>query len=327
MKPRLLDLFCGAGGASTGLAELGLEPFGFDAWPLACESHQANGHATVCADLNTWAWRGGCDLLWASPPCQPFSASGNHDGHLDPRDGMPAFLRAVEEMRPGIVAMENVKGLTFKKHRWYLDACMKRLADLGYRADWRVLNAADYGVPQTRERVIVIARRDDGPLSWPTPTHAKEPGLLGELPWVTMADALGWTGAVGFPRRDDTGTSGDGYRECDWFAVGQPAPHVTGKWRSWTLTRPATTIAGDPRVWAPGHKINADDIAHGRTGQDRAGSNAIRVTINQAAALQGFPPGYVFKGSKTAQFQQVGNAVPPALAKAIVGALLGCSAP
>lgn len=98
-------------------------------------------------------------------------------------------------------------------------------------------------------------------------------------------------------------------------------------WRTWgergdPAERPATTVAGDPRIPSPGHKRNADDEAAGRAGYEgRAGENAIRVTLEEAAALQTFPTGYPWDGSKTARFQQVGNAVPPLLAHAILSAL------
>ena len=92
--------------------------------------------------------------------------------------------------------------------------------------------------------------------------------------------------------------------------------HVSGK--DWVDERPATTVAGDSRVHPGGHKTNAEDEAAGRTDYDgRAGKNAVRVTVQQAAVLQGFRADYPFQGSRTAQYTQVGNAVPPPLAGAI----------
>lgn len=105
--------------------------------------------------------------------------------------------------------------------------------------------------------------------------------------------------------------------------VADPSPTVTSSTRLWTAERPATTIAGDAHVHPPGHKINGDDLAAGRNGYDgRAGENAIRVTVTEAAILQSFPSDYPWQGSRTAQFRQVGNAIPPLLAKAILSALL-----
>jgi len=136
--------------------------------------------------------------------------------------------------------------------------------------------------------------------------------------YVTMAQALGWDGAVGFPRRDDIGTSPDGYRERDWFPTGGPAPAVTEKARSWMLRfgdtgsswaweRPDTTIVGSFRpdiVAAPGYRKKGDPSRRNAPG-------SIRVTLEEAAVPQSFPPEYPWQGSRTAKFRQIGNAVPP----------------
>ncbi len=141
---------------------------------------------------------------------------------------------------------------------------------------------------------------------------------------------------VGFPRKaDDRGAAtADGYRERDMRPSDAPAQAVTEKARSWSR-RPATTIAGDSRVWPAGHKVNADDIA--RLGEeaarerygDRAGTTAERVTVAEAAALQSYPPGFVWDVevngkpmTKTKTFLQIGNAVPPLLAARILEGFL-----
>ena len=318
MRPRLLDLFCGAGGASTGLAAFG-DLVGFDIDADACAAHQINGHHTVRCDLNKWPWRGTCDLLWASPPCQPFSSAGDRKGTEDSRDGIPAFLRAVDELRPPIVVMENVPGLTNKKHLTYRGMFTTALLRMGYDYQSRILNCADYGVPQTRERFILIARCDGGRIRWPQRTHSQ--AGIGVERWVSMADALGWGMTVrpyltiassrttGGPDKEKVGGSG---ARAQLYAE-----QAAGRWH---FARPSTTIAADSRVQPPGHKRNSGDPPGKYEG--RAGENAIRITVEQAATLQGFPLGYRFVGSKTSQFQQIGNAVPPALARLVVEALL-----
>ena len=345
----IYDLFGGAGGAATGISELGHEVLSFERWEPACESLKANGHEYVQCDLFDLNWEHWetPDLLWASPPCQPFSAGGKQLGHEDERDGMPALKLAISSLRPKTLIMENVKGLTSKVNSWYLADFTAFLTSLGYEYDWKVLNSADFGVPQTRERVFVIAKQQEcaecaaldvlpggcygsAHIQWPTQTHFREIGLFGDNKWVSMADALGWdeNGRVGFPRKDDTGRSPDGYRERDWFPTTEPAPMVTSKARSWWLDRPATTVSGDARIWAPGHKVNASDVESGRTLRtragytDRKGTTAVRVTVEEAAKLQDFPDDYVFCGLRTQQFQQIGNAVPCRMARLLVEANL-----
>lgn len=112
--------------------------------------------------------------------------------------------------------------------------------------------------------------------------------------------------------------------------VDEPSHTITGKGTAaWVRDRPATTVAGDPRVHPPGHKVNADDVA--RLGADeadarydgRAGKRSVRVTLEQAARLQSFPDGYPWRGTKTSRHAQVGNAVPPLLAAHVLRPLLG----
>jgi site-specific DNA-cytosine methylase len=191
---KALDLFCGAGGASSGLHRAGYDVIGYDHWARAVETHVANGLPAVVHDLSDPDMDHllpECDLLWASPPCQPFSAAGDQAGEFDDRDGFPWLLRIVARLLPPVCIVENVKGLTFATHADYFGRILEQFTRLGYAWQWRVLNSADYGVPQTRERCFIVARRDGGPIVWPAPTHTQGDSLFLE-PWVTMAQALGW---------------------------------------------------------------------------------------------------------------------------------------
>lgn len=270
-------------------------------------------------------------------------------------------------MRPEWVALEQVpEALPL----WA--AYAEHLRAAGYSVWCGILCAADFGVPQTRRRAILMASRVR-PATPPTPTHAADPTptLFGELaPWVSMAEALGW----GFeePARTVCGARGlrwayedrDGSRGrvLTRGPDARPAPTVLGSWDNgdtvwldrrqqkdgkpvamvssdrpaptvtvvggadgqWVWRRPATTIMGDSRVWPPGHKVNSDDRrrlgaaeAAERYG-DRAGTAAGKVTLDEASALQDFPPGYPWQGNRTETWTQVGNAVPPGLAASIV---------
>ena len=123
-----------------------------------------------------------------------------------------------------------------------------------------------------------------------------------------------------YDRRQVDGRTGIPVRRRE---VDEPAPTITGEANgAWVHARPATTVAGDPRVHPPGHKRNADDEAAGRDHYEgRAGENAVRVTVEQAAALQSFPAGYPWQGSRSAQYRQIGNAVPPLMAAAVLSSI------
>lgn len=224
---------------------------------------------------------------------------------------------------------------------------LERLARLDGVGAWAgKVCAEQYGVPQTRRRAVLLLHRGraDDQLA-PVPTHSRyyehDPSRLdpGMPKWVSMAEALGSNGTVRTVDQpaptllgsmdngnvrwmvSNYGTGGDpaarGMRSTD-----QPAPTVTSKVdrNQWVFDRPATTIQGDPRVWPPGHKINADDRrrladAEQRYG-DRAGTGEVKVSIREAAILQSFRPDFVFPDHLTLgqRFQGVGNAVPPLLA-------------
>lgn len=300
----------------------------------------------------------------------------------DPRSILVAEpMRWTLELLPTWTAWEQVPPVL-----GYWELCAELLRQHGYTVWTGLVSAEQYGVPQTRRRAILLAARDGRPVGPPPPTHrrylppkkldAEMPSLFDAAefqqhrvhpedehlrPWVSMADALGWSdGLVGFPRRADDGTAveldGETYRERDLRGTSEPAQAVTEKARSWTMRanaqtnaavreadepaptigsaglatgrdvwvheRPATTVAGDSRVQPPGHKINADDEAAGRTDYDgRAGKNAVRVSVHEAAILQSFPPSYPWQGTRTKQFEQIGNAVPPMLAAAVLAAI------
>lgn len=273
----------------------------------------------------------------------------------------PSALLVVEpvrwwhELRPEWIALEQVPPVL---DLW--EAYAEWLRADGYSVWTGLLNAADYGVPQVRRRAFLMASRARQ-VHPPQATHAQGGALTfeGELqPWVTMAEALGWgitdepAGAVvsvsptGGPRSGalDGGSGArekyaQAQREGRWLLnpgltesqpnrrlydpEEEPAPTIAfGKDAgSWGWERPATTIAGDSRVWPPGHKENASDPPG--VYEQRRGANALRVTPEEAAALQGFPAGYPWQGVKTEQYRQIGNAVPPPLARAVLGALTG----
>ncbi len=447
-----LDLFAGHGWG-VACQRIGIEEAGVEIMPEARAIREANGMRTPFADVWDVLLNADPDspefqaaLEIASPPCQTFSMAGSGAGRKaldevlalideraylrpadlyafgqkhDPRTALVLTpLASVALHAPTFVVWEQVPPVL---PVWERAAVEMRA--WGYSVWTGILNAEQYGVPQTRRRAVLIARADGVEATPPRPTHSRyyshDPKRLDPdvAPWVSMAEALGWGmterpmvtagNAVGraegvggsgakaaivrekergaWQSNQNTSTTGERYeRDTE-----HPAPTITAGQRSarwlereglrgpWGMTdrpyptvasgteagggtdplalggsgarktvmaekeagrwideRPATTIAGDSRVWPPGHKVNASDVArlgdaaHERYG-DRAGTNAERVTVAEAAALQSYPPGFVWdvmvdgpKGPKpitrTKQFLTIGNAVPPLLAEAIL---------
>ncbi len=140
---KALDLFCGAGGAGLGLERAGFEVLGLDNWNPAIQTHRKNGLAVLPRDLIAhplaFGRRGGVDLLWASPPCQPFSVGGFGKGNADDRDGIPSTIVSIQYYQPNVFIIENVKGLTFPRHRQYLGGVISELEEIGYQVEWKSL--------------------------------------------------------------------------------------------------------------------------------------------------------------------------------------------
>ncbi len=242
----VLDLFCGAGGASLGAHRAGCQVLlAVDFDGAACSTHAhampdvrvieanlATLHVTHLPKVEGW---------WASPPCQPFSSAGLLLQGDDPRDGWPHLLRLLREALrlgngPRWMVCENVSAMANKRGRPYLDRLVAQLAELG-PVDWRVLDAADYGVPQRRRRII-IRWGEATTWPWPEPTH-EDPKKLdptsGRKPWVTMRQALPLLG-VDLRQRTafdavvvETGhrtTAPDGSRPRHRVPVDAPSPTV-----------------------------------------------------------------------------------------------------
>lgn len=212
MSYRVADLFCGAGGTSTGALEaleaLGHKPelTAVNHWPRAIETHSANhpGARHLCACLDSLNPREvfpdrGLNLLWGSPSCVMFSSARDSSIPLD--DGIRAspwcLVRWADSLNPDSIMVENVpgfknwgpldsKGRPIKKRRGEtFRAWITALESLGYKVDWRIFCAADYGDPTSRKRIFIQCQRGKRRITWPEPTHAEEPDLFGtRKPWI-----------------------------------------------------------------------------------------------------------------------------------------------
>lgn len=209
------DLFAGAGGMALGFDDAGFHCV----WSAEMDKHAAETHRQMfpvvplfegkltSGDEGVAAGFLDVDLIVGGVPCQPFSTAGKGLGQYDERDGFPVFLKMVQKHRPFAFCIENVKGLTTKAHRPYLSRIVADLVSAGYTVDWRVFDAADFGVPQRRHRIFIIGFRNDlmelaiqnaVPFSWPEPTHSIE--ALVAAKWVdgTYWQEHGFTGAPAY---------------------------------------------------------------------------------------------------------------------------------
>lgn len=235
----IIDGFAGPGGWDLGLRACGREAIGIEKDAAACATRAAAGLRTIRADMTNYPLvqlGGMVDGLILSPPCPDFSAAGLRAGIAGESGRLMAqVLLWVEALAPLWVACEQVPPAL----DWW-EAYAATLRVWGYRTWVGILNAADFGVPQTRRRAFLLAHLERQPQP-PHPTHDRAPmqPLFGaELkPWVSMAEALGWQGSAsaGFARRDDRGDSPNGYRERDMRSEGEPAFALTEKARSWVV--------------------------------------------------------------------------------------------
>jgi DNA (cytosine-5)-methyltransferase 1 len=278
-------------------------------------------------------------LLVGGPPCTPFSKSGfwleQKRESRDPNASLlDEYVRVVRESRPEAFILENVQGLTYSTHRAQFERLLKSLAELGYNPQWKVLLAADYGVPQLRRRVFVVGRRDGKAFTFPEPTHSgwserdrkvdvtKTPHVTSRM---AFSDLPNTTHEV-----DDEVVDGVYGELASEVPPGQNYLWHTSRyggrdrfeWRSryWTFLlrldpeRPSSTIQAQPGPWVgPFHWEN---IA------TPVGPRARRLRVNEMLRLMSFPDTFSTAGSRADVQRQLGNAVPVELGKAVVRALM-----
>ncbi len=372
---KAVELFAGAGGLALGTSRAGFEHSAVVEWDQnACDTIRTNNSLGVIswpihqADVREFDFTGygEPDLLAGGPPCQPFSIGGKHRGQMDTRNLFPEAIRAIRETHPKVVMIENVRGLlrpAFAKFFEYVilqityPELIQKLGEdwtdhlsrlerfhtkgfrrgLSYQVVYRRLNAADYGVPQRRERVIIVGFRNDVPAKWsfPEPTHSKD-ALIYEQ-WVSGEY---WDrhhiAKKHRPSKPDNQRKLDSLRDIPVTLL------------PWVTVRDAIFDLPDPRkarnsisnhVHNPGARSYAghtgsplDDTAktlkagdHGVPGRENTllyPNGELRYfTVRESARIQTFPDEFVFSGSWTETMRQLGNAVPVKLAQTIASSI------
>ncbi len=322
---RGIDLFASAGGLTLGLKAAGVETVcavEIDPYRTRTFALHTPGARIITDDVRRVEFAefaGTVQLVYGGPPCQPFSSGGLRKAEADERDMIPQFLRVVGEVKPDAFLMENVPGLVASDRMNYLSKVIDQLEDLDFAVTWKVLNACDYGVPQKRRRLFVVGLRTT-PFDFPEPTH----GLGCPNPRVRVRDVLP-ADYVGEPNPSKV-----------FYAKNpdlRPSPydgHVfNGGGRPIDRDQPSHTILAS----AGGNKTHFFDdsnlvpdyhayLMKGGTPRSGALEGARRLSVRESAALQTFPAGMEFCGPISAQYHQVGDAVPPLLAYVVGQALL-----
>ena len=296
-----LEICAGAGGQSLGLEQAGFSHVAaVDNDPDACATLRLNRPGWDVIQLDVHHFKGvdyrGVDLLAGGVPCPPFSIAGKQLGADDERDLFPQALRLVEECEPAAVMLENVRGLATARFAAYRERVIARLRELGYQADWQVLNASEYGVPQLRPRFILVAARPGVHARFEWPGAAGPPPTVGEALRDLMA-ADGWTGAgVWAWQANGIGpTLVGGSRKHGGPDLGPTRAREA--WRRLRVDGRGLADAPPPAICPPNH--------------------IPRLTLQMAAVLQGFPRDWRISGRKTAGYRQIGNAFPPPVARAV----------
>lgn len=302
-----------------GLERAGFQPvLGLDMNKDACATYQrAFPKAQVLQetvteiDFRQWS---GIDLIAGGPPCQPFSNGGKRMAADDVRDMLPQFVRAVNEAMPRAFIMENVAGLLAPRNREYFDSVLASINDRYTILPPRIINAADYGVPQKRLRVMVIGFLKVA-IEFPAPTH-RTGRYVASGSVIKRGEVFGTPNPskVVYAKTPDL----------------RPSPYAgqlfNGGGRALNLDQPAPTILAS----AGGNKTHFVDeldlvpqyhkhLCDGGKPKSGTLSGGRRLTVLESALLQSFPREMVFEGSRSSQYTQIGNAVPPRLAE-VVGA-------
>jgi DNA (cytosine-5)-methyltransferase 1 len=311
----VLEICAGGGGQALGLEQAGFKHVALvDNDRHCCETLRRSFPGAVVFEGDLHAFRAvpyaGVDLVAGGVPCPPFSIAGKQEGENDSRDLFPEALRVVAEVKPRAVLLENVRGFGSRKFAGYRTRILFQLAELGYIVRWRVIDAADFGVPQHRPRVVIVGLRSDipGAQDFRVPDYSHSRQLLGSNLFDLM-DARGWSGSYRWAL-EANGLGPDGRTRVHDGA----APTLVGGSKKHGGPDLGPTRAR--RAWK---ELGVDGlgIANLAPGPDFPVDGLPRLTVRMAARVNGFPDSWEPCGGKTAAYRQVGNAFPPPVARAV----------
>lgn len=303
---RVVSLFSGAGGL-----DLGFKMAGFDiVWANDIDEyavatyHENIGEECVCQDISNIKSVDipDCDVIIGGFPCQGFSVANTKRNILDERNKLYLeYIRILKDKKPKMFVAENVKGILSLGNGSVIKAIVNDFSDAGYNVQYKLLNAADYGVPQRRQRVIIVGVRKDlkANFDYPSPTHSnKVNDKLNK--WVTVKDALSII-------PDPDGANANSVPNNEYSNYKLILNGYIGK-------RPTDPDKPAPTVTARGDRKGGVVVLPHPNGKRR-------MSIRELATIQSFPINFHFIGSRTDCYRQIGNAVPILLANAIAKAV------
>jgi DNA (cytosine-5)-methyltransferase 1 len=343
-----VDLFCGAGGLSLGLSRAGFDVVeAHDCWKPAVATYRANlGDHVFRTEINADLSLPDATLFCGGPPCQGFSSAGRRKSN-DARNSLVSIYGdLIAQYRPKAFIFENVEGFLTGARGRFVFEFLDRVIDAGYRVHLRKVNAAHFGVPQHRKRVIAIGGLGWDP-SYPEHTHAAvgAPGVQRgnvrtAIPTPTISEALCELPKASDGKTDDVDEDhtyrplkGDDLRRAEALKQGQrmrdlPEELWHESYRKRAFRRVKDGTPTEKRGGAPSgiRRLSADEPSKAITGgalRDFLHPTEDRMlTLRECAVLQTFPASFVFHGSKADRIQLIGNAVPPRLGEMLGRSLL-----
>lgn len=342
MKNKVIDLFCGCGGLSLGFEKAGFESaFAIDMWQKAIDTYNHNRDKKVaeCLDIHELTKERLNELnaeqeivgIIGGPPCQGFSKAGVRDVN-DPRNHLyTEYCRIVETVQPEFFVLENVAGLLNLSDGMFRDDIIKRFGDLGYHVEYKVVCAADYGVPQNRHRVFFVGMKNKK-FEFPEKLNGvvTSKDAISDLDSLTLENGTDEFHSYATPPQND-------YQRMMRGSLTEVANHQITAHTQQTIDIISMVPDGGTINDLPDEYWNVRKF---RKGFERMPSFKPCHTVDtghrnyfhykenripsarENARLQSFPDDYVFLGNKTDQYKEIGNAVPPLLAYQIAKAIM-----